>query len=362
MKSIPIKEYSVFFNAEIYQHINTYISDKSPSKIVILTDNNTEKQCLPIFLSKLECTCSILHYSIPAGETNKNIPTCIKLWQYLSENRIERSAVFLNLGGGVVTDLGGFVASTFLRGVPFIHIPTTLLSMVDASIGGKTGVDLGVLKNQIGVIQTPKMVLIDPLFLLTLPERELHAGIAEMLKHGLIHSKTYWLKLTSKKIIPKSNLDALIWESVKIKNEIVEQDPYEKGLRKILNFGHTLGHAIESYFLSSTKKEPLLHGEAIAIGMLLSGYLSREILGFPDNDLKKMISVYKNYFQKVSIDNKDIASIIEYLQFDKKNRNNRTPFVLLLEIGVPKMNCMVSNDLIYEAFGFYQDSFKRNSS
>lgn len=356
MKFIPTKEYPVFFNADIYKHVNTYVSDKSPSKIVILTDSNTERFCLPIFLSKLECNCSILHYSIPSGETNKNIQTCIKLWQFLSENRIDRSALFINLGGGVVTDLGGFLASTYLRGVPFIHIPTTLLAMVDASIGGKTGVDLGVLKNQIGVIQTPNMVLIETLFLKTLPEKELHSGIAEMLKHGLIYSKTYWQKLTSKKIIPNSNLDVLIWESVKIKNEIVEQDPNEKGLRKILNFGHTLGHAIESYFLSSTKEKPLLHGEAIAIGMVLSGYLSKEILGFPDADLKKIITVYKNYFQKVSIDNKDIVSIIDYLQFDKKNRNNRAQFVLLSEIGKPKMNCLVTNELIYASFGFYQES------
>ncbi len=355
MKSIYTNAYPIFFTTEVYKQLNAYILDKVPSKILILTDTNTEKYCLSIFLSKLECNCSILHYSIPHGETNKNIQACIKLWHYLSENRIDRNAILINLGGGVVTDLGGFVASTYLRGIRFIHVPTTLLAMVDASVGGKTGVDLGVLKNQIGVINTPEMVLIDTRYLKSLSNKELHSGIAEMLKHGLIYSMEYWQKLTANTIKLDTNLDALIWESVKIKNEVVEQDPNEKGLRKILNFGHTLGHAIESYFLSLNNKKTLLHGEAIAIGMVLATFLSKEILGLSDMYVKKIASVYKIYFQKVTIHDKEVASIINFLQFDKKNRNNQVNFVLLKDIGNPEINCVVSNTLLYAAFGFYQD-------
>ncbi|MCL4152909.1 UNVERIFIED_CONTAM: hypothetical protein GTU68_035655, partial [Idotea baltica] len=212
---------------------------------------------------------------IESGEINKTIETCVGVWEALSELGADRKSILINLGGGVLTDLGGFVASTFKRGIAFINVPTTLLSMVDASVGGKTGVDLGSLKNQVGVINQPVMVLVIPDFLDTLEERQLESGFAEMLKHGLIKDRQYWDDL--KMVSTLSEMKDHILKSVEIKNEVVLIDPTEQGLRKILNYGHTLGHAIESYFLASQEKSTLLHGEAIAIGMITEGYLSHRL-------------------------------------------------------------------------------------
>src|SRR5690606_29396368 len=199
---------------------------------------------------------------IDAGETHKNIDTCMGVWEALSELEADRKSLLINLGGGVVTDLGGFVACTFKRGIDYVNIPTSLLSMVDASIGGKTGVDLGLLKNQIGVISNPELVLIDVTFLETLPTNQLRSGFAEMLKHGLIQDINYWNQLIALSELYTDDLEQLIYESVIIKKQVVEQDPNEDGLRKTLNFGHTLGHAIESYSLDDKDLKPLLHGEA----------------------------------------------------------------------------------------------------
>src|SRR5690606_10460310 len=206
----------------------------------------------------------------------KNIKTCLKVWEALSEADADRKSLLINLGGGVPTDLGGFVASTFMRGIDFINIPTTLLSMVDASVGGKTGVDLGPLKNQIGLINQPQMVLVFPNFLRTMDPRELKSGYAEMLKHGLILDAEYWKQLRKGGDFTKA---AAIQRSIALKNKVVLEDPREMGLRKILNFGHTLGHAIESHCLERPDRETLLHGEAIAIGMILEAYLSHRLTG-----------------------------------------------------------------------------------
>jgi 3-dehydroquinate synthase len=259
----------------------------------------------------------------------------------------------INLGGGVITDLGGFVASTFKRGIAYIQVPTTLLSMVDASIGGKTGVDLGHLKNQIGVINTGEMVLIDTSFLNTLPENQMRSGLAEMLKHGLIYSEDYWNKFNSLENLHVEDLDKLIHESIEIKNHIVEKDPFENNLRKTLNYGHTLGHAIESFYLSDTSKIPLLHGEAIAIGMILATYISTELTGFPKDDCNKIKNTILSVFKQTKISDADFHSIINLLKFDKKNEHGNINFVLLEGFGKPKINCQVENNLILEAFKYY---------
>jgi len=254
-----------------------------------------------------------------------------------------------------VTDLGGFVASTFMRGISFINIPTSLLAMVDASVGGKNRVDLGHKKNQIGVINLPEMVILDIEFLKTLPQEHIISGLAEMLKHGLIHSKDYWERVKNADASKKLEFEKLIWDSVEIKKEIVSKDPLEKDLRKTLNYGHTLGHAIESYFLENSDKKSLLHGEAVAVGLILETYISMETFGFPEdamNDLTR--SVFK-YFPKQYFTQKDIAAIINLLVFDKKNRNGKVLFVLLQDIGHHKCNCEVNNELIYKAFKYYKN-------
>jgi 3-dehydroquinate synthase len=225
--------------------------------------------------------------------------------------------------------------------------------MVDASVGGKTGVDLGHLKNQIGVINSGEMVLVDTSFLESLPQEHLKSGFAEMLKHGLIYDQTYWNQMSDLSKFSLADLDQLIYESVLIKHDIVEQDPYESGVRKHLNFGHTLGHAIESYFLSHPDKADLLHGEAIAVGMILEGYISTEVLGFSKTDLDQICKVIRNIYKPVSIETVDHDSIIELLKYDKKNEHGNINFVLLKTIGKPVIDCLVDNDLIIKAFGYY---------
>ncbi len=356
MKTIQTNNYPIYFNEEAYIALNEHLIEKKPSKIIVLTDSNTFQYCLPHFLTKINTESPILFYSIPNGEIHKNIETCIKLWDFLSENKTDREALLLNLGGGVVSDLGGFVAATYQRGIPFINIPTSLLAMVDASIGGKTGVDLGGLKNQIGIIHNPDCILADTSYLKTLPERELISGFAEMLKHGLVYSEAHWKKLAVIKVQDLKDLDAEIYESIQIKNNIVAQDPKEKGLRKSLNFGHTLGHAIESHFLADPNKATLLHGEAIAIGMVLAAYLSREILGFSESQLNEVTITLTSFFPKVPFKKNDIDAIIELLKHDKKNKKGAINFVLLYKIENPKIDCIVSNELIFNAFKYYQES------
>jgi 3-dehydroquinate synthase len=290
---------------------------------------------------------------IASGEVNKNIATCMNLWQVLSDLDADRKSLILNLGGGVVTDLGGFVASTFKRGVDFINVPTTLLAMVDASVGGKTGVDLGSLKNQIGVINQPEMVLVVTSFLKTLKDRQLQSGYAEMLKHGLIQDNTYWETL--KAVSTFDGLDNMIHTSVGIKNRVVLEDPTEQGLRKILNFGHTLGHAIESYFLESTALQTLLHGEAIAIGMILEGYLSYKLAGLSEHEMNDIKSTFLKRYEKVSFLDEDIYAILSLLKFDKKNSHGNINFVLLKQIGTPVIDVQIPPNLYLEAFAYYKE-------
>jgi 3-dehydroquinate synthase len=246
LPSIIANNYLVHFNENGIKALNIHLKETKYSTIFIIVDTYTNEFCLPKLLPNIETDITIEIIEFEPGEHNKNIETCIQIWNVLTELGGDRKSLIINLGGGVVTDLGGFVASTFKRGVNFINIPTTLLSMVDASVGGKTGVDLGNLKNQIGVINVPQMVLIDTQYLETLPQNEMRSGLAEMLKHGLIYDAAYWEKFLDLKAIDFADFDELIYRSVEIKNEIVIQDPTEKNIRKALNFGHTLGHAIES--------------------------------------------------------------------------------------------------------------------
>lgn len=354
MNSIATKNATVYFNDDVYRELNNYIKTKNPSKIFILVDTNTHDYCLPKFLEQLESGDIVVEVmEMPNGEDYKTIDICTGVWEALSDYNADRKSILINLGGGVVTDLGGFVASTYMRGITYINIPTSLLAMVDASVGGKTGVDLGALKNQIGVINEGEMVGVDTSFLDTLPQNEMVSGFAEMLKHGLIYDKNYWNTLTHLEKLDLSDLDQLIYDSIVIKNKVVTEDPKEQGLRKILNFGHTLGHAIESYFLENADKTPLLHGEAIAIGMLLETYLSTKICGLSNEELQIINEGILKTFSKVEITKNDQKIIIDLLQHDKKNSHGVVKFVLLEAIGKPKIDCVVSNELILEAFNYY---------
>lgn len=358
MTTIKANEYQVYFGDRGYKALNKYISSSNLSKIFILVDNNTHEQCLPLFLSALETTLEIEIIEIEAGEINKNIETCSGVWEALSELEADRKALLINVGGGVVTDLGGFVACTYQRGIKYINAPTTLLSMVDASVGGKTGVDLGVLKNQVGVISNGAMVMIDNRFLKTLPYEELRSGLAEMFKHGLIYNRKYWDLFKNLKEISTELLSELIWESVNIKNDIVTKDPREENIRKTLNFGHTLGHAVESYFLNHNSKKALLHGEAIAAGMLMEAFLSYKTTELPESDLNEIIHLITQLYPKVDIQTTDYPLIINLLKYDKKNSHGKINFVLLSEIGKPILDCHADNEFLESAFEFYRSCYK----
>ena len=351
--SIEAQHYQVYFNDEGFDFLNRFVAEQHPSKIFLLADKHTNECCTPIVLSLLATDIPLEIIEIEAGETHKHIDTCTQVWYALSELGADRKSLLINIGGGVVTDLGGFVASTYMRGIPFINIPTSLLAMVDASVGGKTGVDLGALKNLVGVINNPKGVLIYPDFLATLPTEELRSGMAEMFKHGLISDEAYWHKMCNLSELTEAHLGSLIYESVIIKNEVVTQDPTEKGLRKTLNYGHTLGHAIESYCLQNPNRERLLHGEAIAIGMVLATYLSVKELGFSMDKCDQVKDVLGEYFKKQDFSYEEITDICQLMRFDKKNVNGNVHFVLLEAIGKPKIDCIVPYEEIYKAFEYY---------
>lgn len=353
MTPIKANNYSIYFNDDSFTYLENLLNKESYSKIFILVDENTNENCLPYLLSNLATDIEIEIIEIEVGEESKNIYTCLDLWHTMIDFGGDRKSILLNIGGGVITDLGGFVACTFKRGIDFINIPTTLLSMVDASIGGKNGVDLGNLKNQIGVIKEPTSVLILTKFLETLPANEMRSGLAEMLKHGLIYDKKYWDKLKELNNLNTNDLDYLIKESIRIKNEIVSQDLTENGIRKSLNFGHTLGHAIESYFLESEEKKSLLHGEAIAIGMILESHLSLSLNLISKEEYAEIKYIITDVFEKVEFTEQDIKNIIDLLIFDKKNEFGKVQFALLGKIGEIKIDQTADNSLILLAFEDY---------
>jgi len=354
MTFIQANGYPIYFNENGYENLNAHLAASRYSGIFIITDTHSNEFCLPRLLPYLEVEIPIEIIEFESGENSKNIETCVQIWNVLTELGADRKSLIINLGGGVVTDLGGFVASTFKRGIDFIHIPTTLLAMVDASVGGKNGVDLGNLKNQIGVINVPIMVLIDTVYLETLPQNEMRSGLAEMLKHGLIADKQYWEQFLDLEKIDFADFDQLIFRSIEIKNNIVLQDPTENGIRKALNFGHTLGHAIESYFLENDNKDTLLHGEAIAAGMILESFLSMKKGLLGQNEYDQIKNIILGIFEPIVFDESDLVPIMELLIHDKKNEYGMVQFALIDSIGNIKINQVVENELIVEAFENYK--------
>ncbi len=352
--TIQAVDHPIHFNEKGYEALNIHLKENKYSNLFIIVDSNTNEFCLPKFLPLVETDLTIEIIEFEAGEINKNIETCVQIWNVLTELGGDRKSLVINLGGGVVTDLGGFVASTFKRGIDFINIPTTLLSMVDASVGGKNGVDLGNLKNQIGVFNLPEMVIVDTAYLETVPQNEMRSGLAEMLKHGLIYDKNYWEQFLDLNAIDFDALDELIFRSVEIKNDIVTQDPTEKNLRKALNFGHTLGHAIESYFLENENKTTLLHGEAIAVGMILESYISLNKNLINDAEFNQIKTTLKSIYDDISFEENDIEPILELLIHDKKNEYGTIQFALIDGIGKIIINQTVENELILKAFNDYQ--------
>ncbi len=353
MKDIKSTSYNVYFQKDGYFHLNDYLEKKDYSKVVILVDENTKVHCLDHFLNQLPKGFSFDLICIQPGEEEKNISTCLKVWNRLTDIQADRKSVLINLGGGVITDLGGFVASTYKRGIDFINIPTSLLSMVDASVGSKTGIDLGTLKNLIGCFSDPELVLIDSTYLTTLTQREFNSGLAEIIKYGISYDPNLWQVIGSRMDRNDPDLEKLIYRSIEIKNEIVLQDLKESDLRKVLNFGHTLGHAIESYFLNHKKLESLTHGEAIGIGMIVEAYVSHTLFNFPIEEVQRLRQMILSLYGKTSIAAESYPEILELAKHDKKNIGQTLQFVLLEAIGNAKINCEVDQALLIKGLEYY---------
>jgi len=338
-----LKENRIFFLESV--------SLQKRSAIIILFDENTKqfvsniKDCIP------EDQLNNTHvFEIASGEENKTLQTVVKIWDFMSQLTCRRDALLINLGGGVLTDMGGFVAATYKRGIDFINVPTTLLAMVDAAVGGKTGIDYIGFKNQIGAFYEPIATYIDADFLKTLPKEQLHSGFAEVLKHGLIADNSYWNDCT------QVNFDSLNWKeiinkSISIKEQIVQSDPNERGDRKKLNFGHTIGHAIESYFLS--KNTPVLHGYAVGAGMLCESYIALQKGLLPKEAFDLIALNILKIYKKLIFNSDAYNEMIEFMKQDKKNNDDSINMTLLIGIGNALINQSANENEIRDALNFY---------
>ncbi|TZF98528.1 3-dehydroquinate synthase (plasmid) [Chryseobacterium panacisoli] len=335
-----------------FSQLNTFLHEKSFSKIFILVDENTHEYCLPILLGNMETDLGFEILEIEAGEEMKNIQTANQLWEILTEMQADRKALVINLGGGVITDMGGFVASTYKRGIQFINIPTTLLSMCDASIGGKTGIDLMHYKNMVGTFAFPEQIFIFPKFLETLPFKELRSGFAEMLKHGLIADKNHWDQLIQIRKLEAETVIPHIQTSMNIKQDVVDKDFHEQNIRKTLNFGHTIGHAVESLCLQ--QGNPILHGEAVAMGMIAEAHLAYLENLISEADASVIIENVQRYYPYLDINDFKDEDITALLLNDKKNTDRKINFSLLSGIGSCTYDHQCSQENILESLSFYR--------
>lgn len=321
------------------------------SKVFVLVDENTARHCLPLLPCISSSGATVIE--IKSGEQHKNIDTLSIIWSQLSNQGADRKSLFINLGGGVIGDMGGLAASLFKRGIQFVNIPTTLLAQVDASCGGKLAVDFQNFKNEIGIFRNPDKIIVDTQFLKSLPTEQIVSGYAEMIKHSLLVERDYFERISQ--FNPKEPewnlLSELVETSIKIKNEFTSADPTEKGLRKMLNFGHTIGHAIESYSFNTDK--PLLHGEAVAIGIVCELYLSNHYMGFPIQNLIEVAKIIGMYFKSIRFNVDIYKTLIELMHHDKKNYEGKISFSLVSGFGQYKYDVNCTNEDICQSFSFY---------
>lgn len=357
MEVLSLPDYQIIIgDADVWLVLRNLVNHREPdSVIMVLVDENTQEHCLPILKRELEGK-RVQVIKIPSGEANKTLKTCEGIWNAMLESGADRRSLLINLGGGVIGDMGGFCASTFKRGMDFIQMPTTLLSQVDASVGGKLGIDFKwgngpAIKNCIGLFNNPHAVLIWPEFLNTLPENELRSGFAEVIKHALIADVEMWKQILGIELLKQVNWQTLIPASIEIKKRIVEQDPHEKGLRKVLNFGHTIGHAIESYALNTPN--PLLHGEAIAIGMICEAWISHKEFVLKYVDLQLITQFIIHHFGKVQFPESSFPILLELMKQDKKNVGTHINFSLLRNPGSAVINQSCDEERIIDSLKYY---------
>jgi 3-dehydroquinate synthase len=342
-------------NGDLLGQLHKECEGHTPESIFILVDSTTRELCLPA-LQKDDFFNQIKVIEIKPNDDHKNLEALASVWMFLSQNKATRKSLMINLGGGMVTDLGGFAASTFKRGMDYVNVPTTLLGAVDAAVGGKTGINFNGLKNEIGVINSSKSVLIDVHFFKTLDRKNFLSGFGEMIKHGLISNETNWNDILKFDLaeIDYSKLPALLRESIAVKERVVAIDPTEQNIRKALNFGHTIGHAFESYAMETG--HPILHGYAVAYGMISELYLSYKLTGFPKERLKEAVSIIKENYGALNVTCKQYDHLYDLMTHDKKNvGDGRILFSLLAGIGDIRINQNVEKKDIFDAIDYYRD-------
>ena len=347
---------SIIFTDNAAQQLAQVLSQTDYDRLFILTDETTRELCLGR-LEQCEAVKQAVNITIGATDVHKTVESLSQVWTALGEGRGSRRSLMVKLGGGMVTDLGGFAASTFKRGIKFINIPTTLLAMVDASVGGKTGINFNGLKNEIGVFNNALEVIIDTHFLQTLDDQNIRSGYAEMLKHGLISNTATWAELLNFDLNQPdlAELSQLLQKNVEVKQRIVLEDPLEKGIRKALNVGHTAGHAFESYAMA--KSTPVLHGYAVAWGMICELYLSATKMNFPKDKMRQTVTFIRENYGTLDFDCKSYEQLYELMTHDKKNTQGFINFTLLSEIGDIQLNQSATHDEIFEMLDFYREQF-----
>lgn len=345
----------VIVSGNLERDLVNAIAECEHDKIFILTDQTTHDMCLPK-LQNFLCLKGAQSIVIKAGDTNKTLDSLAEVWTALSQGGATRHSLMINLGGGMVTDLGGFAASTFKRGIDFINIPTTLLAMVDASVGGKTGINFGGLKNEIGVFSDSKFVIINTQFLDTLDHDNICSGYAEMLKHGIISDNKHWAELVGFNLAQPdlAQLQRMVAESIKVKERIVTEDPHEHGIRKALNLGHTVGHALESFAMKHGR--PVLHGYAVAYGMVCELYLSARKTDFPTDKMHQTVRFILDHYGRLPYTCDDYPELLELMRHDKKNTSGIINFTLLGGIGDIRINQTATKEEIEEALDFLREA------
>lgn len=350
-------EQKVVISKELRADLQSFLTALDYDKLFLLTDTNTLHKCYPL-IREVPALKEAPVITIEAGDTNKELEALAAIWMRLSNEGASRNSLLVNLGGGMVTDMGGFAGATFKRGLKTVNIPTTLMASVDAAVGGKTGINFNGLKNEIGSFYPPECVFIDCVFLHTLDRDNLLSGYAEMIKHALISSVEEYASVMLFDLdapMDYAFLNKMVAQSVAVKERIVEEDPKEHGIRKALNFGHTIGHAIES--LSFKRGTPLLHGHAVAIGIISELYISHKVCGFPTNNLSQVVCYIKEYYPAFHFDCKEYDALYEYMTHDKKNEGGIINFTLLSKVGEVQINKSVDKELILESLDFYRESF-----
>jgi 3-dehydroquinate synthase len=351
MATIKSTSYSIYIGENSFDSLNTFLKKNSYTKYFIICDEHTFECCLPTLLFHTPILNEAEIIELESGEDKKTLDTCLQVWGALTGSGADKKSLIINLGGGVISDLGGFVASTFKRGIDCVNIPTTLLSMVDASVGGKTGVDFEGIKNHIGTTSEPKGIFVNPVFLETLSERQIRNGYAEIIKIALIADAEFWKELKKLKSVKEFYTEKIITKAIQLKNSIVKKDLHENDLRKSLNFGHNIGHALESSLIE--QKKDILHGEAVAVGIIMESDIAQELKRINAKENKEIREYVSSIYTPIKISKETKSQLLQYIQHDKKNVGNDLCFALPKKIGYYELYRGVKLETIKKAIDNY---------